>query len=191
MALAACGFIFFLIRNGAEGPGSGERKGKQQKITSPGRPARPTSRRRRRDLTVPAGIQLPRGTEGESTGATEGARLPFRGRPLGWGGRARSGGEWQGGLGPGPAALCTSAYPSVKWARKVKFHSSLLRGLLVPMDGKAPVYSYLDSSCDSGTSLLEQSDPVTVTTTAAHLLSAHCVPDTLGAPPMFNFSASL
>lgn len=32
----------------------------------------------------------------------------------------------------------------------------------------------------------EQSDPVTVTTTAAHLLSAHCVPDTLGALPMFT-----
>lgn len=59
------------------------------------------------------------------------------------------------------------------------------------MDGKAPVYSYLDSSGDSGTSLLEQSDPITVTTIAAHLLSAPCVPDTLGALPTFNFSAAL
>ena len=137
MALAACSFISFLIRNGAEGPGRGERKGKQQKITSPGRPARPTSRRRRRDLIVPAGAQLP------------GGRAPaFRPAAALWGGeRARSGGV-AGWFGARPC--CCSLYLVLSICKMG------MGGLSGPrMDGGAPVVFlfYLDSSSDSSTSL--------------------------------------
>lgn len=82
LALAAGGFISFLIRNGAEGPGRGQRerekkKGKQQKIASPGCLAR-----RRQDLVRPAGPGCPGGRApacGPSLpGDVQVARRPWR-----------------------------------------------------------------------------------------------------------------
>lgn len=71
------GFISFLIRNGAEGPGRGERKGKQQKITSPGRPARP--------LAGAESSLAPRGPAAPGRGSRGGRRPSARRRPLGRG----------------------------------------------------------------------------------------------------------
>lgn len=72
----------------------------------------------------PRGIQLPRGTEGESTGATEGARLPSPRPPLGWGGRARSAGSGRV-FGARPCCSLHLGLSICKMGPKVKFHSSL------------------------------------------------------------------
>ena len=106
MALAACGFISFLIRNGAEGPGRGERKGKQQKITSPARPARPASRRRAETSASPQASSC---REAQREGTLEPRRAPaFRPAAALWGGGRGPGQAWSGRVVWGQALLLSA-----------------------------------------------------------------------------------